>query len=208
MSASRRSFQGGDPFYSVLKLRQLVDGGLAKGSTRVSGIETALVVPVPEAEPVVSSWRQEYASDAANGMWAHVTLIYPFRDTCLLSDDTARDVADVLGGFGSFSFRLTAATYFRSPRVVLYLQPEPAAPFKDLTRALASAFPDTPPYGGAFEDIVPHLSVADGQDTDLLATIEADVSPQLPIEATARKVELVEHAAQGWRLRQTFMLAA
>jgi hypothetical protein len=140
-------------------------------------------------------------------MWAHVTLIYPFRDSSLLSTETARGVADVLGGFGSFSFTLTAATYFRCPRVVLYLRPEPAAPFEDLTRALASAFPETPPYGGAFEDIVPHLSVADERDPDLLATIEADVSPRLPIEATARKVELVEHAAEGWRLRQTFMLA-
>jgi hypothetical protein len=54
---------------------------------------------------------------------------------------------------------------------------------------------------------VPHLSVADEQDTDLLATIEADVSPRLPIEATAWEVELVEHAAEGWRVRQTFMLA-
>jgi 2'-5' RNA ligase len=178
------------------------------GSTTVSGIETALVVPVPEAEPVVGSWRRKYASDSAHGMWAHVTLIHPFRESSLLGNEAARAVADVLGGFASFSFRLTAADYFRSPRVVLYLGPEPATPFEDLTRALASAFPDTPPYGGAFEDIVPHLSIADEPDADLLARIEADVRSRLPIEATAREVELVEHAAEGWRLRQTFMLAA
>jgi 2'-5' RNA ligase superfamily len=141
-------------------------------------------------------------------MWAHVTLIYPFRDSSLLNNATARGVADVLSGFTSFPFRLTAAKYFRSPQVVLYLGSEPAAPFANLIQALATAFTDTPPYGGVFEDIVPHLSVADEQDTGLLTTIEADVTPRLPIEATAREVELVEHAAEGWRLRQTFTLAA
>ena len=141
-------------------------------------------------------------------MWAHVTLIYPFRDSSLLSDEAARGVADVVARFTSFRFRLATTNYLRSPRVVLYLEPEPTAPFENLTRALAAAFPDTPPYGGAFEDVVPHLSVADAQDTDLLATIAADLSPRLPIDATAREVQLVELAADGWQLRRRFELHA
>jgi 2'-5' RNA ligase superfamily len=141
-------------------------------------------------------------------MWAHVTLIYPFRDSSLLDDEAARDIADLVAGFTSFRFRLATANYFRSPRVVLYLEPEPAGPFENLTRALAAAFPDAPPYGGAFEDVVPHLSVADAQDADLLATIEADLRPRLPIDATAREVQLVELAADGWRRRRRFVLHA
>jgi 2'-5' RNA ligase superfamily len=74
-------------------------------------------------------------------MWAHVTLIYPFRDSSLLNNATARGVTDVLSGFASFPFRLTAARYFRSPQVVLYLGPEPAAPFANLIQASRTRLP-------------------------------------------------------------------
>jgi hypothetical protein len=149
-----------------------------------------------------------YASDAADGMWAHVTLVYPFRDSSSVDCETVRSATDVLRRFRSFTFRLTATRYFRSPRLVLYLVPEPAASFADVTRAFAAAFPDAPPYGGAFEDVVPHLSVADVDDAVLLAKVEVDVKPRLPIAATAREVQLVEHRAEGWRIRQSFRLAA
>jgi hypothetical protein len=175
--------------------------------TRVRGIETALVIPVPEAEPVVGSWRSQHASDAANGMWAHVTLISPFRDTSVLSDEVAHTVAGVLANLRGFPFTLATVRYFLRPRLVLYLHPEPAAPFEYLIRALTAKFPDTPPYRGAFDDVVPHLSVADEQDADLLAVIETAVTPHLPIDATAREVQLVASTPDGWRLRQTFDLA-
>jgi hypothetical protein len=95
---------------------------------------------VPQAEPVVGPWRQRFASDAADGMWAHVTLIYPFRDSARLDEGALRRVARVLGHFASFAFTLTTVEYFESPRLVLYVAPEPAAPFEAMTRALANAF--------------------------------------------------------------------
>ena len=57
------------------------------------------------------------------------------------------------------------------------------------------------------EEIVPHVQVADDESPDILATIEADVGPRLPIKAMAREIELVEHAPEGWRLRRSFKLA-
>jgi hypothetical protein len=141
-------------------------------------------------------------------MWAHVTLIYPFRDSARIDADTEREISSVLAPFESFDFTLTAIECFRSPRVVLYLAPEPAARFKTLTRAFANRFPDTPPYGGMFAETVPHVSVADEEDFEILATIEADVGPRLPIKATARKVELVEHGPSGWCRRQSFILGS
>ena len=41
----------------------------------------------------------------------------------------------------------------------VYLAPSPAAPFRQLTHELFRRFPEHPPYGGAFDDVVPHLSV-------------------------------------------------
>ncbi|WP_079312549.1 hypothetical protein [Microbispora sp. GKU 823] len=40
--------------------------------------ETALVVEVPSAEPLVRGLRERYDSFAAYGMPAHVTVLYPF----------------------------------------------------------------------------------------------------------------------------------
>jgi hypothetical protein len=59
-----------------------------------------------------------------------------------------------------------------------------------------------------FDEIIPHVTIADEEDREILAAIEAEVGLRLPIKATAREVELVEHAAQGWSRRQSFRLAA
>ena len=151
-------------------------------------------------------WRLRYASDAAEGMWAHITLIYPFRDSARLDAETIQGIENVVFFFESFPFSLARVEYFRSPRVVLYLAPEPAAPFRALTGAFEETFPDAPSYGGMFEEVIPHVQIADEDDSALLGTIESDIGPRLPIEATARKVELVEHTSQGWSRRQVFTL--
>ena len=39
---------------------------------------SAVVVEVPEAEPLVGAWRLRFDPVAALGMPAHVTLLYPF----------------------------------------------------------------------------------------------------------------------------------
>jgi hypothetical protein len=64
-----------------------------------------------------------------------------------------------------------------------------------------------PSYGGAFDEIIPHVTIADEDDPEILATIEAEVGSRLPIDAIAREVELVEHAPQGWSRCQSFNLA-
>lgn len=171
-------------------------------------METALVVAVPETEPAVGDWRLRHAGDAADGMWAHVTLLYPFRDSSAVDENVLGAVARALAPFASFHFALTATAYFGGERAVLYLVPEPAAPFVAMTRALVAAFPETPPYGGILEDVVPHLSVGDEEDAALLAEAEADLRTRLPIEARVAEVELVEHAPEGWRRRRTFTLGA
>jgi 2'-5' RNA ligase superfamily len=140
-------------------------------------------------------------------MWAHITLIYPFRDSARIDAETVRAIESVLASFASFDFALTTVEYFRTPRVVLYLAPEPATPFKALTDAFAIEFPDTPPYGGMFDECIPHIQVADDREAETLAAIEVDVRPRLPIRATAEEVQLVEHAPEGWRGRRSFKLA-
>jgi hypothetical protein len=103
----------------------------------------------------------------------------------------------------AFTFTLTAVEYFRSPTVVLYLAPEPAAPFQELTRLCQNV----PGCSACSTRIIPHVKIADEQDREILAIIEAEEGSQLPIEATAREVEFVELGPpQGWALRTSFRL--
>ena len=66
-----------------------------------------------------------------------------------------------------------------------------------MTEAIVRQFPDYPPYGGAFDTIVPHLTVAHGNDLVLNAA-EADVQRILPIKSMAREALLLEEVEADW----------
>jgi 2'-5' RNA ligase superfamily len=163
--------------------------------------ETAIVVTVPEAEPAVGALYRTHTNAGRDGMPPHVTLLIPFADSESLP---LAEVRAVLGGFEPFGFELMELRRFE-PRSgpILWLAPQPAARFVELTEALVEAFPEHRPYGGAFDDIVPHLSVAVSRDADLLDGIERDVARALPIAARAEAATIVERVAGRWRPRTT-----
>ena len=54
------------------------------------------------------------------------------------------------------NYDASAATGMPASITVLYLDPRPALPFKMLARAVADCYPETPPYGSACSEIIPH----------------------------------------------------
>ena len=171
-------------------------------------METAIIVAVPEAEPIIDRWRRQYTSDGADGMPAHITLLYPFADTSQYAAQMGHHVGSVLAGRGPIAFSLTETAYFEGNPRVLYLVPDPADPFAEMTNALAAEFPAYRPYGGAHATVVPHVTVAVHDDKKLLARIEEEVAAELPIKANASEARMMEHAPMpdGWRLRRAFPL--
>jgi 2'-5' RNA ligase len=173
----------------------------------MSETESALMVVVPEAEPLVKPFRDRHDPSAVEGVPAHITLLYPFKHP----DEIDRTVLDDLGR----SFHLRAPFAFslalirRFPDAV-YLAPEPDEPFRALTQAIWNRYPETPPYGGKWPDIVPHLSVARVGDAQQLDRISDDfaraVHGRLPIRATATAVVLMEKRSGCWLTRATFSL--
>ena len=145
-----------------------------------------MLVEVPEAEPVVDAWRQRYTLDAPAGIPAHVTILFPFVEPERLGE-VERRLAELVAGTPAFELRFPRAARFPD---VLYLEPEPAEPFAALTHAIEREWPDQPPYGGQHETIVPHLTVAESDDSALLDRIAADVEPQLPIETHVREASV------------------
>lgn len=167
---------------------------------------TALVVAVPEAEPLVEGWRRRYA-DGARGVPAHVTLLFPFVPADRVDDGLLRDLEALLGAQRAFRFSLVRVGRFPEHA---WLAPEPAAPFVALTRLLVERFPTYQPYGGqlALDELVPHLTVVTG-GAELQDEVEAALTPRLPVAAEARQVTLlVENDRGRWRAGPVFALGA
>lgn len=128
------------------------------------------------------------------GMPPHVTVLWPFvrrvrgRDMAVLSRiATAHD---------AFEFRLESVREF--PGGVTYLAPEPADRFVALTRAVVARWPRLQPYGGEFDDVVPHVTVRTG--TPLSADARARLQAMLPITATAGELQVLVPRGGRWRL--------
>jgi len=167
---------------------------------------TALVVPVPEAEPIVGAWRRAHTPSGSAGMPAHVTMLVPFVPVRALTPTHEADAREVAAGRARFPFVLEHVERFEEG--TLYLAPEPPDEFVALIRSFAERFPDYPPYGGAFAQPVPHLTIASSDDASVLARAQAAVEARLPIEAEAREVLLVERNRHGrWVSRTSFPLA-
>ena len=158
--------------------------------------QTALVIAVPEAEGVVADLRDAHDPAAARGVPAHVTILYPFVARTELTEAEPR-LAELVAGHEAFD-----ATFARTARFpdLLYLEPEPAERFLRLTEAVTVAWPEHPPYEGAHEVVIPHLTVAESEDASLLDSIESEVEPRLPIRQRVDAASLFVEGDDGrWR---------
>jgi hypothetical protein len=175
--------------------------------TGPSGRQTALLVAVPEAEPVVGAHRAALDRVASWGIPAHITVFYPFLPPPEVGEPVRARLASLFGSLPSFEAVLTRVSWFGSE--VVWLAPEPGEPFKRMTGAVADRFAPLSPYGGQFADVVPHLTVGDRAPLAALTAAAADIAPRLPIRTSVRSVRLVEGRTGEvpWRTVAEFPLA-
>ena len=83
--------------------------------------ESALVILVPEAEPLVQAYRERFDPSAALGVPAHITLLYPFIEPEKIDSDILGKVTECFRGFAPIAFSLTEVRRF--PAETLYLAP-------------------------------------------------------------------------------------
>jgi hypothetical protein len=138
-------------------------------------------------------------------MPAHVTALFPFLPSDRLSDPVLIALREICGDRPvlDVEFRRTA----RFPGV-LFLDPEPADGLRELTVALVRRWPEAPPYGGAFAEITPHLTVAHGVSDDVLADVESALQVGLPIRARLSEACLYVFDGAQWQLRGQLPFAA
>jgi len=168
---------------------------------------SAIIVPVEHIDPVVASWRRRHTEDGAAGMPPHITLLYPFIDDAVLVSARIRELRTALGGFQPFAVSFVSLGRFASQPPVLYLTPDPATPFNQMTAAIAARFPDFPPYGGVHHVLIPHLTVAYADTSAVLERAEAEISPHLPLTARATDVcVMTRPEAADWQVCERISL--
>ena len=147
-------------------------------------------------------WRKDTVAVAALGVPPHITLLYPWRKAPFKKGDL-RQLEEVLKGFGPFELCFDRLGTFETGVVYLALEDERRP--RELMKALQKAFPDTPPYGGAFADPPPHLTVAKSLTSDLdRMKDEIAAALDLPLNLYAGEVVAMEEGEDGqWFDRHT-----
>jgi hypothetical protein len=111
----------------------------------ITDTESAVLVPFPEAERVVSPYRARLDGAAALGVPAHVTVLYPFVPPPAITPSVVDALAVAVASVSAFGCEFGATAWFGED--VLWLAPQPSAPFLALTRAVCAASAADPGAG-------------------------------------------------------------
>ncbi|HZE38852.1 MAG TPA: 2'-5' RNA ligase family protein [Stackebrandtia sp.] len=172
-------------------------------SSRYAAGQTALVIAVGAAEPVVGAVRAKHDPTVAYGIVPHVTVMHPFLPAADIDDETRAELARVFASVDAFD-----ATFARCGRFpgLVYLAPEPAGPFRALTAAITERWPTIVAYEGKYGDPEPHMSVAFTKDDAVAAGVCAELEPALPFATRVERAELVAFNGSAWESAGVFPL--
>jgi hypothetical protein len=174
--------------------------------------ETALLLPVPAAEPAVGQHRARLDDAARDGVPAHITVLYPFLPPAEVNEALLASLGCMIAGLAAFGFALDKVGWFGEQ--VVWLGLRDPAPFLALTDLAFTAFPSCPPYGGRHTEVIPHLTIGHSAGPQALRAAAESVRPCLPIEAVATEVILMAGPRPGipgtppgqWRTIASFPL--
>ena len=153
--------------------------------------QTAVLVLVPEAETAVAEHREHLDMAASWGVPAHLSVVYPFVPPADVDDSVLVELAAAVATVPAFDCAFRRTAWFGED--VVWLAPEPGDPFIQLVRAVVKVFPAHQPYGGIYDEPVPHLTIGERRlgSTDELLGAEHAVRAHLPIQARIDRAVLL-----------------
>jgi 2'-5' RNA ligase len=170
-------------------------------------LESLLGIQVPEAEALVNLWHQRHNERDVFDVPAHITLLYPFVPSTHITSTLLEELHLFFSTISSFRVTLARLGYFPNTHV-FYLAPEPTEPLRVLIELLTDRYPDILPYGGAFEKVIPHLTIAHNADSEMRQQITETFHHFEPIEIQITETCLmVQIENQRWQIRTRFPLA-
>jgi 2'-5' RNA ligase len=171
-------------------------------------LTTAVVLVLSQFSPELTALHAEYHPAAvARGIPLHITLLSPFVPRRALNDSVIATLRTFFAERAPLSFELARIDAFPD---ALYAAPEPAAELIDLINELALEFPETPPYGGAFAQPIPHATLAEGSEGEHTAEkLRGAAASLLPVPCEVTYASLLEeHEPERWTERERFSLAS
>ena len=142
--------------------------------------------------------RRRWDTAPRLGIPAHVTILFPFVQASELTKAHRSSLAAIARRHQPFEIDFRRVGRFPT---VVYLVPEPSAPITALTEGIAAAYPGYLPYGGMFDEVVPHLTVTEDESAPLDA-IAAETGRWLPFTHRATALEVLVESSEGrWRGR-------
>jgi hypothetical protein len=181
----------------------------ASASPAATRRRTALVLVVPEAQPLVGAFRARHDPAAvARGVPPHVTVLVPFVPPAELSDLVRSQVRAHAAGLDAFNADVTHVSTFSGH---VWLAPAPRDRFLALIRRTYARFPEYPPYGGDHPEPEPHLTVGQAESASALAAMaacaERELEPGLPLPFRVDALTLLEEGSDGvWLTVEVFPL--
>lgn len=152
-------------------------------------------------------FRLQHISTPATTMPPHISLFGPFKDMESISENDVQSLKEITESFARFHFILDKTGCFPDIQV-LYLEPEPVAPFKAIHHAICTKFPEVIPD---FSDPVMHLTLArtnNGELERVKAEFYKEFGKRLPIEATATEIGIYEKRNNVWQQKISLALAS
>ena len=173
---------------------------------------TTLLVPMNQVGPQIDDLRQLDPA-AGFGLPAHVTVLYPFGPLDELNTTVIAQLRRLFAAQKPFDVEFRRTRWFGDD--VLWLDPEVSGPFVAMTAAVVAAYPRWQPYEGAFETVIPHLTVACSEAAGGLASVaelraaDAALFARLPLRDTADRVLLMagRREPNSWRVIEEFRFA-
>jgi 2'-5' RNA ligase len=143
--------------------------------------------------------RRRHVADAADGIPAHVTLLYPFIAPHALDRGVRATIASIARRHAAFDYVLGGPA--RWPDTI-YAAIDPVQPFLAIHRELSRAYPDYPVYSrpAPFE-LIPHVTIAEGASAVDPSVMTEPAWSSLPARRRARALEVIASDGRGrWRL--------
>lgn len=179
-------------------------------------LASAIVIPAPPpVAEFVAAFRREHPGQESYALPPHITVMWPFISPGTLDDgpDEAllRQTADRLRRICRLiaPFTVTLDRYGTFPGGVLYLAPRDPAPIIALHSHILAQFPEYPPYGGEYGELVPHMTLGIFAPEDVSA-----IAGRLTLEPLAFEVDRLcfmygdQRFSQPWKTAAVIPLGA
>jgi len=142
--------------------------------------------------------RRAGVPEAARGLPAHLTMLYPFVDPTRLGPEVRGVLAGVAGRTAPLGYHLVGAGQWPG---VVHLTVDPTGPFVRLQADLQTAFPAFRIYAEPVGfDFIPHVTVAEGGDVDAAAVLADPAWSTLPLAGEATAIEVIVRSPEDrWR---------